>query len=57
MRFIYVMNEIDRDTLTAFGYKLLKADEAQHIYTFENQKELKFDLSEMEIVFSDTLTF
>lgn len=55
--FVYVFTEKDRDALIARHYNLLKSDETQHIYIFENQKGLCFDLHGVHAVFSDVFTF
>lgn len=58
LRFIYVMTSKDKDKLKSLGYNLLKADEKNSIYVFENKINLNFELgSTMQYVLSDTLTF
>lgn len=56
-KFLYVFSEKDRDALLASHYNLLKSDELKHIYIFENQDELRFDLQDVVVVQSNTLTF
>lgn len=56
-RFIYVFSKNDRDTLSANGYNLLKSNDTDEIYVFENKAELKFEFSDMERVYSDVMTF
>lgn len=56
-RFIYVFTCEDRDTLINSGYALLKSNDKDQIYVFENSNELKFEMNDMELVFSDVLTF
>lgn len=56
-KFIYVFSDENRDALLNGGYALLKGDIENHIYVFENIEELNFDFKDMELVFSDVLTF
>jgi len=56
-KFIYVFNEEDRDVLKQNGYNLLKNDNEQDIYIFENKNDICFAFGNMEYVLSDTLTF
>jgi hypothetical protein len=56
MKFIYVFTKDAADKLAANGYKLLKADEKNSVFTFENKSEIKFSL-DVSYIFSDTLTF
>ena len=56
-KFIYVFDTDARDKLLSANYQLLKADEQQNIFVFENKPEMCFALNESEYVFSDTLTF
>lgn len=52
------MTSKDKDKLKSLGYNLLKADEKNSIYVFENKINLNFELdSTMQYVLSDTLTF
>lgn len=55
--FIYVFSTQDRDKLLSKNYNLLKSDERNNIYVFENNNQLVFDNTDMKFVFSDTLTF
>lgn len=55
--FIYVFSTQDRDKLLSKNYNLLKSDERNNIYVFENNNQLVFDNADMKFVFSDTLTF
>lgn len=57
MHFIYVFDEADKRRLEAFGYKLLKEDERNSVYVFENIDGLAFDLEAGSFVYTDTLTF
>ncbi len=59
-KFIYVFEQAAVDKLLAGGYTLLKSDDRNLIYVFENPGDitkLKFDLSDFEFAYSDTLTF
>lgn len=55
--FIYVFSKEDRDSLLLKNYNLLKADERNNIYIFENSNQLTFNKSDMTFVISNTLTF
>lgn len=55
--FIIVFSECDKSTLIDMGYVLIKSDERNHIYTFENSGDLHFDRNTIHAVFSDILTF
>lgn len=61
MKFIYVMDEKARKELLKKGFALLKADEANSIWIFENKfanEEASFNLGfECFHVLSDVLTF
>lgn len=54
--FVYVFSDEDKDKLLSRGYQLLKSDEKEHVYIFENSGE-KFDEDGIEFAFSNTLTF
>lgn len=56
-KFVYVFSEADRDTLLSLGFTLMKSDDLQHTYVFENKDILNFETSKMRMVFSDTLTY
>lgn len=56
-RFIYVFDENTRDSLLSKSYKMITADTNKNIYVFENKFEMKFDMSDIKCVYSDTLTF
>ena len=56
-KFIYVFSEYDRDSLINAGLSLLKSDDKNGVFIFENTNELKFDLSDHSYVLSNTLTF
>lgn len=55
--FIYVFRVEDRDKLLALGYRLLKSDDSQGMYIFENLGLVKFSINDMKFVLTDTLTF
>ena len=57
MKFIYVFKKEDRDTLLSEGYTLLKEDNSNSMYVFETTEKLCFGLTDMDFVYSDTLTF
>lgn len=58
MPFIYVMDAESRDHLLALGYKMIKANEAQHIWVFDNSDKMNFSV-ELTVphVASNVLTF
>ena len=45
-KFVYVMSEADRDKLLKLGYKLIRSDEVNKVFAFENKKELAFECGE-----------
>lgn len=55
-KFIYVFERNARDKLLAEGYKLIKSDERQNVFVFENRETHTFS-EDFAFVFSDTLTF
>ena len=56
-KFIYVFSIDDKNKLLSLGYKLVKPNEDQKIYVFENTGEFKFSAYDTSFVLSDTLTF
>lgn len=56
-KFLYVFTQQDRDKLLHRNYALLKSDEIKKLYVFENIDELHFDLTDIDAVQSDILTF
>lgn len=56
-KFIYVFSADDKDKLVSFGYNLIKADERQNIYVFENSGTYLFNSDDMRFVLSDMLTY
>lgn len=56
-RFIYVFSIKDRDSLLSRGYEVIKSDELNNVYVFENNNQLNFSFDdEKSFVFSNTLT-
>lgn len=55
--FIYVFSHHDRDVLVSKHYNLLKSDDTNEIYVFENDDNECFDLGGIEFVQSNVLTF
>lgn len=55
--FIYVFSIEDRDNLISKNYKLIKADDRNNIYVFDNNNKLVFDNTITKFVYSDILTF
>lgn len=56
-KFLYVFTQQDRDKLLLRDFVLLKSDETKKIYVFENSAEMHFDLTGINAVQSDILTF
>ncbi|MBQ8135058.1 MAG: hypothetical protein IJ192_11730 [Clostridia bacterium] len=56
-KFIYVFSREDYEELLSSGMNLIKADESNHVYIFENDKKRKFDMNEMEFVITDVISF
>ena len=56
-KFIYVFSAEDKNKLLSLGYNLLKYDESQNIYVFNNTGEFRFSSNDMDFVFTSTLTF
>jgi hypothetical protein len=58
MRFIYVFDDAVKKELMSRGFVLLKSDERNQIYVFQNDLNQRlFDLNEKTFTLSDTLTF
>lgn len=55
--FIYVFSIEDRDNLISKNYNLIKSDERNNVYVFDNNDQLVFDNTNMKFVYSDILTF
>lgn len=55
--FIYVFCEKDRDTLVGLKYKMIKSDDANHIFIFLNDDNKNFSYDNMKYVLTDILTF
>ena len=56
-KFIYVFSTESRDKLLSAGYKLLKSNNEQDMYVFENKEVHTFSLHNISFALSDTLTF
>ncbi|MCD8376848.1 MAG: hypothetical protein LUD69_07880 [Oscillospiraceae bacterium] len=56
-KFIYVFDRADRDALLDAGYRMMRADEKGQVYIFQNTESLNFDLSAVDMVWSDVLSF
>lgn len=56
-KFIYVFNKETADTLVTQGFNLVKNNEKNNVYVFENNPKLKLTFSKKDFVFSNTLTF
>ena len=57
--FINVFTEEDKDKLISNGYNLLFTRQIKngYIYTFENNKTLKFDLNEIKYMKTSMMNF
>lgn len=56
-KFIYVFSKEARDRLLAAGFLLLKSDDRNETYIFENNTSLSFALDRVSTIKSNTLTF
>ncbi len=56
-KFIYVFSKAARDKLLAAGLVLIKSDDRNETYVFENNASLAFSLNEISAIKSNTLTF
>lgn len=56
-KFVYVFSKEARDTLLAQGFKLLRSDEDNDTYVFENEVKMEFSLSRFSVIKSNTLMF
>lgn len=56
-KFVYVFSKEARDKLLSKGYRLLKSDENNDTYVFENDASMVFSLGDISVIRSNTLTF
>ncbi len=56
-KFIYVFTKETSDALILQGFNLVKSDEKNKVYVFENNPTLKLMFSKKDFVLSNTLTF
>lgn len=56
-KFIYVFSKETSDALIKQGFNLVKSNEKNKFYVFENNPNLKFTFSKKDLAFSNTLTF
>jgi len=56
-KFIYTIHSEARDRLLKLGYVLLKQDERNNIYVFENKPGVDLSFMDNGYILSDTLTF
>lgn len=56
-KFIYVFTKETSDELVTQGFNLVKSDEKNKVYVFENNPKKQFTFSKKDFVFSNTLTF
>lgn len=56
-KFIYVFSREARDGMLASGYRLIKSDEQNGRYIFENDPRLTFSHLNISCIKSNTMTF
>ena len=56
-KFIYVFTKETSDELVTQGFNLVKSDEKNKVYVFENNPKKQFTFSKKDFAFSNTLTF
>ena len=56
-KFVYVFSKEARDGMISSGYRLIKSDEKNGRYIFENNTELTFSHLDISCIKSNTLTF
>lgn len=56
-KFIYVFTKEISDSLVAQGFDLVKSDEKNNVYIFENNPKLRLVFSKKDFALSNTLTF
>lgn len=56
-KFIYVFTKETSDELVTQGFNLVKSDEKNKVYVFENNPKKQLTFSKKDFVFSNTLTF
>jgi len=56
-KFVYVFSDSARDSLIKSGYELIKSDERNNVYVFENNTKLSFALKGLSTIKSNTLSF
>ena len=56
-KFIYAFGDKARDVFLSHDYHLLKSDNQNKIYVFENKTEQCITFSNIDFTLSDTLTF
>lgn len=56
MHFVYVFSKDDRDRMQARGFTLVKGDELNGMWVFENQEGIAL-FEDLKCVVSDVLTF
>lgn len=64
MKFIYVMNEDDKNKLVALGYKMIREDNRNHVWVFHNHsitsvfsEDDPLEKTNVSFVLSDVLMF
>ena len=55
--FIHVFSTEDRDALLERGYELIKSDEKNGVYVFNNNDQLKFSDLNIDYVLNNIMTF
>lgn len=54
---MYVFSNEDRDKLLEIGFRILRSNEKNQIYIFENVDAVKFDKNSVKFVYSNNLVF
>lgn len=55
--FVYVFDLEDKQALLDRGYELIKADDKNGVYVFNNDDQLKFSDLNINYVLNNTMTF
>ena len=56
-KFIYIFDSDTKTELLSRGYRLLKCDERQKLYIFENKPCAQFSLDKNKFILTNTLSF
>lgn len=56
-KFLYVFDKESRDHLLAHNFRLLRSDKKNDVYVFANRTDMAFEVADIYVVRSNTLTF